>query len=50
MTALILFTRELAAQLRLRAGELNEKESTPSMMMALIADSIDAAAKKAFHL
>lgn len=51
MTALILFTRELAKQLLDRADDLGAgQQYSADFVLRRIADAIDAAAKKAFHL
>jgi hypothetical protein len=51
MTALILFTRELARELRSRADECEGGgQYGADFLMRQIAASIEVAAKKAFHL
>lgn len=51
MTALILFTRELAKELRAAAQGLGAGQQFSSdFVLRLVADAIDAAAKRAFHL
>lgn len=55
MTALILFTRELAKELRAQASGMDAMdtqgiEQLRGDVLRRIADAIDAAAKRAFHL
>lgn len=51
MTALILFTRELAKELRVAADDLGSSPNySTDFVLRRIADAIDAAAKRAFHL